>query len=509
MTDEPGSLWRLQRRYFHDRGPEAWRGGEVPHYITSNPLIAETYARLVLAFLRDRAGDADPQPLQIIELGAGSGRFAYHFLDRLETHCAAAGQPRPPLRYIMTDLAESNLAHWRAHPWLARHFAAGWLDRALFDVADDGELVLEVSGERIGEGDLRQPPVVIANYLFDSVPQDAYRLSGGRAWRAEPRLARAETPDDAAATLASAELEWDYAPLSAQAYPEPVLQTLFDGYRAALTDTHLLFPATAMRCLVRLSRLSSEGLMLLSADKGQARLEDLDGRGPPTVARHGSISMSVNYHALAAACETAGGLALLPDHGHAHIAVVCLLWLADAEGLRETRAAYRQAVAEFGPDDFYSLTQLLRARLDGLTIGEILTALRFSRHDAHQLSRYLPRLRALAPELGPAERDALVEVVDRCWAGYFPLGEDLDLANALAGLLYALDAFAPALTFFRRSVEIYGEDTGTLHNMAACHWMLGEAKPAEALAARILAADPDNEEARTLLTLVRRENLNS
>jgi hypothetical protein len=81
-------LWGLQRRFFEQKGVEAWRQNIVPHYITSNPFIANAYAHLVFGFLRDCQANAllpDPnQPLYIVELGAGSGRFAFRFLKQFQ-----------------------------------------------------------------------------------------------------------------------------------------------------------------------------------------------------------------------------------------------------------------------------------------------------------------------------------------------------------------------------------------------------------------------------------------
>src|SRR4051812_33397502 len=79
-------LWKLQRGFFEQRGEEAWSQAIVPHYITSNPFIGAAYAGIVAAFLRDchdaagapGFGPLDPsQPVNIVELGAGPGRFAF------------------------------------------------------------------------------------------------------------------------------------------------------------------------------------------------------------------------------------------------------------------------------------------------------------------------------------------------------------------------------------------------------------------------------------------------
>ena len=67
--------------------------GIVPHYITSNGWIADAYAKVVLGWLRDCTGTVrEPSsfapldlrhPVYIVELGCGSGRFGFHFFNRL------------------------------------------------------------------------------------------------------------------------------------------------------------------------------------------------------------------------------------------------------------------------------------------------------------------------------------------------------------------------------------------------------------------------------------------
>src|SRR4051794_36001344 len=98
MTDEPtpmyvleaatplarSMVWHLQRTFYSDQGIEAWTRSRVPQSVTTSPIIAHAYARIVFGYLRDtRATRAtlDPnEPVYLVELGAGSGRFAYRFL---------------------------------------------------------------------------------------------------------------------------------------------------------------------------------------------------------------------------------------------------------------------------------------------------------------------------------------------------------------------------------------------------------------------------------------------
>src|SRR5438309_4969728 len=123
-------IWRLQRDYYAQRGLQAWTEDMVPSYITNNPFIAEMYAGLAAAFLEDcQAQDGQPlspqRPLRILELGAGTGKFAYLFLRRLESLLRDRSLAPEAVRYIMTDCSEPLLAQWRANPYLAEFVQRG------------------------------------------------------------------------------------------------------------------------------------------------------------------------------------------------------------------------------------------------------------------------------------------------------------------------------------------------------------------------------------------------
>ena len=468
-------LWDLQRLYFAERGVDAWRQGEVPHYVTSNPMMANSYAEVVFGLLRDarrRApGDA---PLYVCELGAGSGRFAFHFLSRLVALCERAGVAPLAFRYILTDLAEPNLDFWRAHPGFARFFASGMLDVALFDIERADSLALRESGETITAGSLVRPLVAIANYVFDSIPQDLYYVAQEECLDCRVSLSVRENPweMDVAELLAALECAYTYHSLENISAEDADLAWLLDGYRQTLTDSHLLVPTVGWRCLRRVRGLSREGVLVLSADKGEHRLAALASKGAPQVVRHGSFSLSVNYHALAALCEHSGGVALAPGHPHTSLNVSCLLMLDDAADYVETQGAYARHVHEFGPDDAYAISLHARQTMAAMSFESLIAYLRLSLYDAHLFARYLPRLFELAPGLDAIQRATLAEVIDAVWLRYFPLGEDLDLADQIGRLLYEIDEYGGALSFFERSVEIYGPYTGTLANIAACRQML-------------------------------------
>ncbi len=81
------------------------------------------------------------------------------------------------MRYVMTDIAEKNRIFWRRHRLLEPFFREGILDTAHFHHEGSDALVLEGNGETMRG--FKNPPIVIANYFFDTIPQSLYRLGDG------------------------------------------------------------------------------------------------------------------------------------------------------------------------------------------------------------------------------------------------------------------------------------------------------------------------------------------
>lgn len=471
-------LWTAQRRFFDRQGVEAWSTGPVPSYVTNNPALARAYAELALGFLRDlvAAGarfDA-AEPFTLIELGAGSGRFAFFFVTRFRALLALSPFAAVPFRYVMTDFTASNLDFWRQHDALAPFREAGLVDFALFDAERDESLRLEEAQRTIAAGTLAHPPVAIANYVFDGVTQDAFSLRGGKVLECRVTLSAAEPNpdlDDPAVMVGLSSSYSDHA-IAAPAYPEPLFNAILDEYAATLGETTILFPATTMRCLDRMARWSNGRMLLLTADRGEQREEDL---GRPTglgLAVHGSISFPVNYHAIAEYVVKRGGEVLTTAYRHANLAVSAFLLGGGAHG--ETRLAFDQAVETFGPDDFYTLCQGLRREPGQLDLAQLLALVRLSCFDLRVLRDCGGALLPLLDGAGENQRRELARIVEEAAAGYYHLGETRDVLFECAMLLQGIDDHAGALRLYRRSRQYYGDHAASFWNMALCHAALGD-----------------------------------
>jgi hypothetical protein len=451
-------VWDLLRAYYEGQATEAF--AEVPHQVIDNPFVAAAYARVVTGYLRDcaRAGLDLDEPLYIVELGAGAGRFAHGFVRELGAILDALPLALPPVVYVMTDAAASTLSDWERNPALGDER----LDFARFDVGSDRTLALRRRGVELER--LANPLVVIANYLFDSVPVDAFAVGDGTLEECLVTVAG----DD----IAQMELSYERRPAEPGHYGDADLDALLAHYRENLRDTVVTIPRAAIECIGRLRELGGGRALVLAGDKAHATEESLAHRGEPELSRHGSFSLMANFHALGWYARRHGGEALDGGDRHATIAVAAWMFGDSPGGHAETRLAYDDAIERFGPDDLFAVAEGVERAAAQLSVAELVAVLRLSGWDAFTL---LGVSEALLENLKDADaavqedlRYALFETYDR----HYAVPGEGDLPFAIGLLLYEMEDYEDALEFFEASLEQHGPDAATEHNISLCESQL-------------------------------------
>ncbi|WP_437597106.1 SAM-dependent methyltransferase [Sorangium sp. So ce590] len=503
-------LWKLQRAYFERTGIDAWRKGQVPHYITSNPFVAASYARVVTGFLRDVSAArtlAPGEPLTIVELGAGSGRFAYHFLQKLLAEPRVPLLDGAPIRYVMTDVSPNNLAFWRAHPQLRPFFDAGVLDVALFDAERDEAIHLEIAGTELAPGSHARPLVAIANYVFDGLPQDAYRLKDGALFEARVTLSASGPLGDLSEPppLDQIHAAYEHVPVTGEPDLDPDFRFLVEHYRDVFGEGAFQIPTASLACVRTLARLAGGGLLLLSADKGYCHEEELLDRSEPEIARHGSVSLLVDYHAIRRYIERAGGRALFPPQPSQSLCVGAFLIGAPAGGA-ETIAAFSDAVSGFGPDGWFSMKKSVEAAREAMNLRHLLAALALGEADGKLFLDVFDRLIELSSStsgISGEERRVCFRLARRISELHYELGEGRDLAFHLGVWMRELGYLGEAIRYFEQSKALYGPSPETAYNLAYCPF--GQQRCEEALRwiDAALAEAPDLPGGRALRVQIR------
>ena len=495
-------VWSLERRFYEEQGKDAWIKGGIPHYVTSNPIIGGAYAKVVFGFLRD-CHSLGKGPLRIVELGAGHGRFAHCFLTRFIKLHERSALARIPFRYIMTDLAERNIDHWRSHPKLRRFIDDGILDFARFDVGTDREIRLRCSGEVIMVDDPCANLAVIANYVFDSVPQDAFHVKDGRLYETLITLTLSDAhPNlDSPGALAGAAASYDHGPARDDYYEDADWNGILASYRDRLADCSFQFPTAALTCIKDLRRLTTGGFLLLSGDKGYSDERALlAGSGAPSFAPHhaGCFSVMVNYHAIGEYFAKHGGRVLHPGHGFESVTISAFAASDPPTPFVETTQAYAESVDELGPDDLFNLMMALEEQYVCLPLPQILSWIRMTGHDSRVFLRCAPGLEHQCAQASEQQRRDLAAMLDEVWEASFPLVEDFDLALQIGALFYAMQLFTRAITYFQWSIDDARATPGALHNIGLCHYHLNQIEAALGSFLGALEIDPDYEPARRM-----------
>lgn len=513
-------LWYLQRRYFSEQGIDAWRNSIVPHYVTSNTFIARAYARLVFGYVRDLVSDTyipidTNQPLYIVELGAGSGRFSYHFLKSFFSIWQESTLNHIPIKYVMSDLCEANIVFWQQHSFLQSYIEQGLLDFALVDVGKTQDIILQNSGEIISSAQLKNPLIAIANYLFDSIEQDAFYFNDGTLYESLVSLYDNEMKGDLndKTILQRVHTQWLNVPAQSDYYPEPEFNQILAYYQQHLVDSHVLLPVQAIRYIAHLRHISNNRLLLISGDKGFNSKDDLLFCPAPRLVSHGSISLSVNYHAIGHYIAQAGGVLMATPQRHQGLHICAAVFGVrsfDLVGEKtghylETRQAFTEHISQMGPDDFYSLKRFIQGNADALELEQLLAYIRFSGWDtANFWGCYTAFMKHAETAKGPLKQE-LGCMVGQVWNSYYPLGEDRDLAFALGSLLYEIEHYPEAIIYLEHSRTLYGDEASTLYNLGMCYYNLRQLPQALHWVNMTLQLDPVYEPAHIMHNVIESE----
>ncbi len=466
-------LWSLQRRFYDQRGARAWSERLVPTHATSNAFMAEAYASVVCRLLEDLVIEelVDDTPIPIVELGGGSGYFAFLFLRKLQERRARAPMPLPPVQYVVTDFTATNLEHWRSHPQLAPLVREGLLDVAQFDAERDTRLELAISGQCLEPGSQTTPMVVIANYVFDSIVHDVFRVRRGCLEEGLAELLSDPKRVSGDDSLDHLRVRYVWRPCSQAPYDDAELDAILAAYIGSLGNTAVPFPLGALRCLSRLDGIANGRLFVLAADKGYTGLHQLSEQSEPEIVSHGSVSMMVNFDALGRFVTGRGGFWQRTAGRDAALELVALSTLPAALVPR-ARAGFGELMDEVGPLEVFELS--CGDLAENTPLAQLLALLRIARWDPQTLLAMAPRLQEVLAEATEEQQHRLRDALAEVWKLHYQADDGEDLPFELAVLLYGIGRHSEALHLYEHSLAATGPHEVTYFNMGLCHYKLGQ-----------------------------------
>lgn len=479
------SLWARLGEFYKQQGEAAWVG-KVPYQVTSNPKIAASYVDLILAFLEDwTAQNGLPGgPCVIVELGAGHGGFSHFMMMALEERAADFQRVGVAYRYLMTDLAPSNLEAWEANPAIASWLLSGIAERACYDCTSHEPLFF--AGEPIASD---APAIFIANYLFDSLPTEVFQLDNGEVRRAAAAWTETGASEEVDPDLWS--LELDFRPCSLDGLSSSVTGLLGE-YRKMGLQGSLSLPVGALTCIESLRDLTQDRFLLICSDKGLTTPASVSHRSSLEVGDFTSSSMVVNLHAIMLYFLHEGGHAWMQSTQQDFLATAAwAMGCGRSNSMPHTSRVFRHQLDLASPGDLYSIVLAVQDQRFQMRLGSLISILKLMEWDAAVFDSLYDAIYSRLPAATVNEHADLMSGLSLVSERRYCLRGASDTLFNVAHLLQTLQCWQSAIDIYETRIAERGDTAATRYNLGLCRVALGEMDPARREFELAVSLDPD------------------
>jgi hypothetical protein len=474
----------MQGQFYKEAGIDAWNN-KIPYKITNNLTLAYSYANVIWRFFQEytsrQHADPGPPPFIIVELGAGSGMFAFYLIKELLELRTHLNRPDLTFKYIMTDFSAKNIAYWRNQPALRQYVRYGdeeILDFAEYTVGEEtASLHLLESGLHLNhstyDSEEAKPWVVIANYVFDTLPQDIFQVRDGNLLagltpETIPEYADETESQNNAKSFQQLGIDIEYHSAQLPYYNHEHLDTILSSYKDTLRNQSFLFPITVLKGINNLLHLSGQKLLLLATDKASTEEPPPLVEGRREIIFHGaSFSMTANFHALRALFQSIGGKSLNQPMAHT---ITTSLFLA-GEGLQslyETEQSFSTFLINYNPFGLWHYSRKLEPSINTFSTEDLLSYLNLMRWDPDVIDKCLKIIIAQAKTLTAATLKPFSDGMRRSGDYFYALpGPPSTLIN-VGNFFYELEDFASALTYYERSIMYCEEEKSVTFQSLSC-----------------------------------------
>jgi tetratricopeptide (TPR) repeat protein len=478
VTFSESVVWDLQKKYFDKQGVNAWTGA-VPFFVTSNPLISNSYANIVIRFIEDTitSGKYDKkQPFYIMEMGTGSGQFSFYCLKRLIELQKKLGLTDIKITYVMTDFTQANVDFWKQHPNFAPYLKAGQLDFAIYDLEATTEIKLQHSGNVLNTTTLTNPLIALGNYIFDTVSHDAFHVTDHNVQSALLHLEvdKNKATDGKPNALEGLHTYFSYEDIdTSKHYKNADWNAALAEHSTSIENGSFLFPIGSFKCFDSLRALSNNRLFIVSTDKGYTHPIEIEDRPDPAIVFHGSLSMSVNFHAIATYFKHIGGSAVhqTPREG----IKTCVYSTEKLDNHVETNHAIERFVEDYSAADFFVLHRHLRESGD-ITLKLLLSHLHLCQYDPYTFSVFIDNISADIAAAPSVIKAGFICSIKKIAKNVYPMPGSDDHFFNLGLILHHMEQYSAAILMYLKAVKHIDTKFATHYNLGLCNHMEGHYK---------------------------------
>lgn len=456
-------LWDVMRKYYIEKGPDAWASKDVPIERTNNPLIAQRYAHSIAAFLRDVAENAkqnnqEAPTVDIVELGCGAGRVGFYLMRALAKLLATSEKNHCPYRFILTDLSPKNIQAIKSRKEFRPYLKSGILDVALYDAEKGGEFQLDLSKD-IFSWKQESPIFIVANYLFDTLKIDGFRAHKGALEAVNIYLApknnkRVKINDPALSK--KVEIIKTYGPVKEGYYGDPVVDQILKNYIKTAPKGNFPIPVGALTILKDFWEGVTAPRGLIIGDKSLRSLKEMVSRAEFGFSTMGGdkgapFSCSVNIHFLNEYIKKLDGFSILELKGpmvfSTHLFLKGRGHGPQNMDFPEIKKAFELELEKTSPLDYADLLKGLRkSSEDGPppSLSDYLGVLKVGHFDPFLLKRFEKRIVSSIQFATNEQKEKLENYLPRILNNHYPLNGKDTFLKSIGKIYLALGLDAKA-----------------------------------------------------------------
>ncbi|RAP34107.1 hypothetical protein DID75_00595 [Candidatus Marinamargulisbacteria bacterium SCGC AG-410-N11] len=470
-------IWKLQQDYFKKLGKSAWEG-QVPFYVTSNTKFSFSIANIVFNYLLELISKNKvniDEPLYILEFGSGLAKFGFHFMTKLaelkDTHNLSHIQTP----YILTDLPEENMRFWESNKQLKPFLDNKQCDFAKINIENFSNIETVKHNFIIDNNTIKNPLIVLCNYLIDSVPHDCFKISNNQI---NEVLVSTQIKEDyknkTIDHLNQLKFEFSFKEINNDHYEDPILNDILNNYKETIYDSHILIPTSGIKILKTILNKFSKNTLLVVSDKGWSNKKFIDQQGEPHIAFHGSFSLMVNFDTLKQYTESIGGSSVITSTGLSGLKTG-LFHLSENLNLFSKTITSFNSYLNATTDDFLTIKNSMLANIDSLSANVILSLLKYSEWDEKIFSSVSKRLEKVLPNEPMNIKLEFINYLPNIEKNIFEVNLNnsityLDLGN----IYYSLAEYKKAKEMFNYYNERNSTDWASFHNLGLALFYLRE-----------------------------------
>lgn len=406
----------------------------------------------------------------ILELGAGCGQFSYLCLHALKGD---------NFHYIMSDFNEQLINEWREHPQFKSYLDRGTLSLLQYDTADTLDNLPESNA----------PLIVIANYLFDSIPADIYAVSNGSIKPVHVTLSTNDANMQADQIIDFEQVNIEFEEQESINTDNPILKQ----YESELFNSKILYPTASIELIKSLQSASPAGVFLLASDKAYANIDELDHLSYPEIVSHsGCFSLNVNFDAIHKFAKLEQGTAYLPST-RPGLKSAAFSFRFSLDSFNHTKVLLRNYFEIFSPTDYLNIYRRVKKDMKSLSMEELTSYLALSRWDATLFQQIYQEIFSKLDGVDMLTIDYLTNHLPIIAGHWYALPDDPDLYFRVGVIFHALKQYAKALEFYKRSLGLFPDVFSVCFNMGVCAYHLGDLTQAQAHFKAAHQIDPENQ----------------